>query len=217
MAIFAYIRVSTDEQTTENQKLKMSKQGFTVDEWFAENGVSGKVLAHQRPVFSEMMRKAQEGDTICAISLCRLGRNTEDILATVRVCKQRGLRLRVMDLDGVDLTSTSGKILVTLMALIAEVERDNISTRTTAGLARTKAAGTVLGRPLTIPDSVLKEMCKERKEGVSLDVLAGRYGFNRSTIDQTVKKWKDNLTEYKQRWQKQQEQASLKQASMSGS
>lgn len=214
MTIFAYIRVSTDKQTTENQRKAITDFCGNVDEWFSEDGVSGKIAALDRPMFKALMSKAVTGDTVCTVTLDRLGRNALDILNTVESFKARGIKLRCMALDGIDLTSTTGKILTMLLALLAEMERDACVARTKAGLARTKAAGTVLGRPLRIPAETLEELCKEREKGTSLDTLSNRYGYDRSTINQTVRKWRGDLLSYKQRWEKQVEQATVKALSL---
>lgn len=203
MSIYAYIRVSTDDQTTDNQKLQIEKQGFAVDEWYSDNGVSGKIPAMQRPNFVTMMGNVKEGDTICVVTLDRLGRNTEDILSTIRMCSEKGVKLRVMALDGTDLTSKSGKILVVLMSLIAELERDDIVTRTKAGLERTKKEGTLLGRPLSIPPEVFEELVIGRSIGVTLDSLSAKYSIDRNTIRQAVLKWGKDLPAYRARWNKQ--------------
>lgn len=211
MTTFAYLRTSTDRnQTTDNQRKTITDFGITVDEWFADDGMSGGVNALDRPVFKAMMDKAQAGDTLCTVAIDRLGRSAVDILNTIETFRVRGIRLRCMALDGIDLTSTTGKILTMLLALLAEVEKDNCRIRTLAGLARTKAQGTVLGRPLRIPAPTLEVICKEREKGVGLDTLSNRYGYDRSTISQVVKKWKNDLPAYNARWSKQLSQASVK-------
>lgn len=204
MTVRAYLRVSTDKgQTTENQKLQITKHGFTVDEWYSETGVSGKSLALDRPVFSEMVEKSVAGDVCCVLTLDRLGRNTEDILATIRRFKEKDVALRVMALDGTDLTSKSGKILIVLMSLIADLEASDISERTKAGLARTKAQGTLLGRRMKVSYDVLVDCIEKRKEGVAWHVLAAEYSVDKNTLLQTVKKWEGKLEEYQARWEQQ--------------
>lgn len=210
MSVLAYIRVSTDLQSTENQKLQITKAGFGVDEWYSENGVSGKVNALQRPVFAAMMEASAPGDTICVLTLDRLGRNTEDILATIRRCQEKGVALRVMALDGTDLTSKSGKILIVLMSLIAELERDDISERTKAGLVRVKAQGTLLGRRMKVSYDTLIKCIAKRKQGVSLGKLSAEYSVDKNTLLQTINKWGGNLDGYKARWDKQLAQAGAK-------
>ena len=203
MVVRAYVRCSTDMQTTENQKLQITKHGFVPDEWYSENGVSGKVNALDRPVFSNMVEKSIAGDIVCVQTLDRIGRNTEDILATIRRFKEKGVALRVMALDGTDLTSKSGKILVVLMSLIAELEAEDISTRTKAGLVRTKAQGTLLGRRMKVSYDVLVNCIEKRKNGVAWHVLAAEHSVDKNTLLQTVKKWEGKLEEYQARWEQQ--------------
>lgn len=210
MVVRAYVRCSTDLQSTENQKLEITKHGFTVDEWYSENGVSGKTMALDRPVFKEMVEKCVAGDLCCVLTLDRLGRNTEDILATIRRFKEKGVALRVMALDGTDLTSKSGKILVVLMSLISELEAEDISTRTKSGMARVKAEGTLLGRRMKVSYDILVDCVKRRGEGAVWDVLAAEYSVDKNTLLQTVKKYGDRLEEYKARWERQCRQAAEK-------
>ena len=211
MTVRAYLRVSTDKgQTTENQKLQITKHGFTVDEWYSETGASGKSLALDRPVFAEMVEKSVAGDVCCVLTLDRLGRNTEDILATIRRFKEKDVALRVMALDGTDLTSKSGKILIVLMSLIADLEASDISERTRAGLARTKAQGTLLGRRMKVSYDVLVDCIDKRKEGVAWHVLAAEYSVDKNTLLQTVKKWEGKLEEYQARWEQQEKQIKIK-------
>ncbi|MEO6351897.1 MAG: recombinase family protein [Burkholderiaceae bacterium] len=72
MAIFAYGRVSTKDQTTQNQRLEIERAGYAVDFWFADEGVSGKVSAGQRAQFSKMLQQIRDGETLVASKLDRL-------------------------------------------------------------------------------------------------------------------------------------------------
>lgn len=196
--IFAYIRVSTTshDQTTDNQKKLITDAGFAVDEWISENGVSGSVNALQRPEFARMMRKAKAGDTVICTMVDRLGRTASDVLHTVDEFKRLGIRLRVMQFDAVDVTSPTGKMIVTVMAACAELEKNLLVERTVAGLARTKEQGTILGPPLTMKPEDLKAICAERAKGKSFDQLATMFPYPRQTIYRNVKKWENNLQQY---------------------
>lgn len=207
MKVFAYIRVSTvaHNQTTDNQRKLIEDARYSVDEFFAEDGVSGTMKALERPVFKEMMSKACAGDTVIVTAVDRLGRNAMDVLSVVEEFKRLGIRLRVMQFDGVDLTSSTGKMLVTMMAAMAEMERSLLVERTKAGLERTKAQGTKLGPPLTIAPNVLKELC-EKRDGTTLRMLAKEYDIPVQSIDRNVKRWGGKLDEYQQEWDVRQEQ-----------
>lgn len=207
MTTYAYLRVSTEKgQTTENQRKQIADASFAVDEFISEDGVSGSVAALHRPAFAYMMSRAKEGDTCICTMLDRLGRNTIDILQTVQEFKKRGIKLRVMQLDGVDLTSSTGKMIVSVLATLAEMERDNIVSRTKAGLERTKGQGTKLGAPLTIKPDVLRDLCEKKSQGVTLDCLVNEYCIPRNTIARNVRKWADKLEEYRAEFEAKESQ-----------
>lgn len=210
MTNYAYLRVSTKGQTTDNQKLKIEKD-FRIDEWITEHAVSGSIQALERPEFSKLVNTVNSGDTVVAVSLDRLGRDTEDVLHTIRKFHEKGVHLRLMDLDGTDLTSETGKILVTLLSMVAEMERNKCIARTAAGVARAKEEGKVFGRYFKISPKHLAEMIVKRSEGVTLDKLSAEYKQDRNTITQAVAKWKDNMDEYTATWEKQQAQKKEKQ------
>ena len=213
MTIFAYIRVSTSAgQTTDNQRKQIADAGFAVDEYISEDGGSGTIVGLERPAFAYMMARAKEGDTCICTMMDRLGRNTIDVLQTVQEFKKRKIKLRVMQLDGMELTGSAGKLVVSVFATLAEIERDNIVERTKAGLARTKEQGTILGPPLTIAPDTLIAMCAKKAEGVSYDKLTLEFNLPRNTIARNVKKWADNLEEYCKQFETRSVQYQKKQA-----
>lgn len=203
---FAYLRVSSKGQTTDNQRIRLENSRFAIDEWVVDHGVSGSIRALDRPEFSALIEKAVAGDCVVAVSLDRIGRDTEDVLHTVRRFHEKGVSLVLMDLDNVDLTSQTGKILVTLLSLVADLERSKCVERTEAGRVRAREEGKVFGRYLKITPDVFKQLCEKREQGVTLDCLAKQYKLDRSTIAQTVAKWKDRLLEYLETYNKQQSQ-----------
>src|SRR5215216_3138498 len=111
MATFGYGRVSTQEQTAENQRLEIERAGYTIDYWFADEGVSGAVLAGQRSRFKEMLTKIRSGESIVVTKIDRLGRDAVDIQQTVKHLKSLGVRVFVTQLGATDLTNSAGKML----------------------------------------------------------------------------------------------------------
>ncbi len=186
--------------------MKITNAGFTVTEWFEEQAVSGSIRALDRPVFSKLVSEIEAGSTVISVSLDRLGRDTEDVLHTIRKFHEKGVKLRLMDLDGVDLTSQTGKMLVTLLSLVAEMERDKCISRSAAGVAKARDENKVFGRYLKIEPTTLAALIAKRQDGCTLDQLAAEYKLDRCTISQTVNKWKDNWSEYVVVFQKQREQ-----------
>lgn len=189
MTVVAYMRVSTDGrgQTTENQKLAIENSGFTVNKWYSEDGVSGSVKALDRAVFSNMIGQLSEGDVCIVTMVDRLGRTASDILHTVEEFKRLGIKLRVLQFDGMDITSSMGKMVLTCMAAMAELERNILIERTCAGLERTKAAGTIFGTKKAVPPDVQEKMYNERARGMSLQNIATYWDSNKMTVMRATK------------------------------
>lgn len=212
--IYGYIRVSTEGkgQTTDNQKKLITDAGFACTEFFSEDGVSGSIKALERPAFSNMLSKLTDGDTVIITMVDRLGRSASDILNVVELFKSKNIKLRVMQFDGIDITSPTGKMILTCMAAMAELERNILIERTVAGLERTKAQGTKLGAPLTIKPEELKQMVSMKQDGASLDKLSASFGYPRNTIARNLTKWAANIDQYAQEWNSREQQYSLKAA-----
>jgi DNA invertase Pin-like site-specific DNA recombinase len=87
MAVFGYGRVSTNEQTADNQRIEIEKAGYTIDYWFADEGVSGAVLAAQRAQFRDMLTRIRNGESLVVTKIDRLGRDAVDIQQTVKQLK----------------------------------------------------------------------------------------------------------------------------------
>jgi DNA invertase Pin-like site-specific DNA recombinase len=182
MAIFGYGRVSTNQQTTDNQKLELESAGFKIDYWYADNGVSGKVCAIQRPEFSRLISQIRDGETLVVSKLDRLGRDAVDVLQTVRDLANRNIQVIVLQLGKTDLSSPTGKLLLTMLTAVAAMERDLLIERTQAGLARAKAEGKTLGRkPKTTEDQRI-DIRNQLNSGVSVSQLARDFGISRAAV-----------------------------------
>lgn len=182
MAIFGYGRVSTGQQTTENQRLELERAGFAVDYWFSDHGISGKTCASERPEFARLLDKIRDGETLVVAKLDRLGRDAVDVLQTIRSLERRSIKVMVMQLGQTDLTSPAGKLLLTMLASVAEMERDLLIERTQAGLARARAEGKKLGRPSKTTLEQRREILEGLGRGESVSALARAYAVSRATI-----------------------------------
>jgi DNA invertase Pin-like site-specific DNA recombinase len=156
MAIFGYGRVSTKDQTAENQRLEIEAADYRVEFWCGEEGVSGKVPAMQRPAFSKMLGQIRDGETLVVTKLDRLGRDAQDVGATIKMLAKRHIQVIVLQLGKLDLTSAAGKLMLTMLAAVAEMERDLLVERTQSGLARAKVEGKTLGRPTSTTSALAK-------------------------------------------------------------
>lgn len=186
MAVFGYGRVSTAEQTADNQRLEIEQAGYAVEYWFADT-VSGKAHAAQRKQFGDMLTKLRKKDTVVVSKLDRLGRDAPDVLATVKRLAELGVEVVVLQLGKLDLASSAGKLMLAMLAAVAEMERDLIVERTQAGLARAKADGKILGRPSKTTPEQRKAMIVEYANKQSVSALAKLYGVSRSTVLAVVK------------------------------
>uniref|UniRef100_Q479V0 Resolvase, N-terminal n=1 Tax=Dechloromonas aromatica (strain RCB) TaxID=159087 RepID=Q479V0_DECAR len=184
MATFGYGRVSTGTQTTDNQRLELEQAGYQIepDFWFADDGISGKVAASQRPAFKALLGQIRKGETLVVSKLDRLGRDAIDVLQTVRQLGERGIRVVVLQLGNTDLTAPAGKLLLSMLAAVAEMERDLLVERTQAGLARARVEGKTLGRPSKTTQDERTEIRRRMGAGESVSALARSYRVSRATI-----------------------------------
>jgi putative DNA-invertase from lambdoid prophage Rac len=181
--VFAYARVSTDGQTTENQRLEIAAAGFDVrPARFIAETISGSTPAAERPGFQSLLQKLEEGDTLVVSRLDRLGRNTTDVYATVEHLADMGVKTHVLALGGTDLTSAAGKLTLTVLAAVAQFEKDLLIERTNAGLARAKAEGRRLGRPNALSDEQRANVVSRLAAGESERAVAKALGVGRATI-----------------------------------
>ncbi|MCA8274360.1 recombinase family protein [Burkholderia sp. AU30280] len=180
---FLYARVSTAEQTTDNQLLEASSAGFAIQpRHTVTETISGSVPTSERPGFSKLLERLDDGDTLVVTKLDRLGRNTTDVLATVERLAEMGVHVHCLALKGVDLTSASGKLHMTVLAAVSQFERDLLIERTHAGLARAKAEGKKLGRRDALTTEQKTEILQKLSTGATARGLAKEYAVSHPTI-----------------------------------
>jgi len=186
---FAYCRVSTADQTTDNQVREIAAAGFAVEpKRVIEETVSGSVAAMERAGFARLVDRLEAEDVLIVTKLDRLGRNAMDVRATVERLTADGVRVHCLALGGVDLTSAAGKMTMGVLSVVAEFERDLLIERTQAGLTRAKAEGKALGRPSALSRDQQDTVRTQRAAGVSLGVLAKEYGVSRAAIQRVEKR-----------------------------
>lgn len=186
---FAYCRVSTSDQTVDNQIHEILSAGFNIEprRLIAET-VSGSVPAMERKGFKRLIERLDWDDVLIVTKLDRLGRNAMDVRATVEKLAFEKVRVHCLALGGVDLTSAAGKMTMAVIGAMAEFERDLLIERTQAGLKRAKAEGKKLGRPAALSEEQQSQIRAKRAQGASLGVLAQQYGVSRSAIQRTEKR-----------------------------
>lgn len=154
MTVLAYVRVSTDDQSTDAQRHSIAAL-HNVQHWFADEATSGGTKALDRPGFTELFKFARKGDTLVVSAIDRLGRDTIDVLVTVEALKAKGITVLSMR-EGFDLSSPIGKAMLAMLAAVAELERSNIKASQLAGIARARATGQKLGAPKRIDDEAVR-------------------------------------------------------------
>src|SRR3954464_5358041 len=148
---FAYLRVSTAAQTTDNQLAEIEAAGFQVEpRRGVPETISGSAATGPRAGFARVGDRLEPGDVLVVTKLDRLGRNAMDVGSTVAKLADLGVRVHCLALGGVDLASSTGKLTMGVINAVAEFERDLLVERTQARLSRAKAEGKRLGRPASL-------------------------------------------------------------------
>lgn len=189
MATFAYLRVSTKDQTTEQQLGQIKGAGHKIekDRVYVEEGVSGKVPALQREQFAKLNERLDNGDVLIVTKLDRLGRDMLDVIATIRHLNERGVSIVILGLGTLDDTPQA-KLTLAMLAAISEYERDLISERTKAKLAQLKADGVKLGRPVKATDQELRQKAEALfAQNLSWRKVAAELGVALSTLQRMMK------------------------------
>ncbi len=146
-----YLRVSTSEQTTRNQRRQLEavakRHGWEVVAVFEDAGISGAKGRDQRPGFAAMMRAVarREFDMVAAWSVDRLGRSLTDLLEFLKDLHAKKVDL-FLHQQGLDTSTPSGRAMFQMMGVFAEFERAMIRERVLAGIARARSEGRALGR-----------------------------------------------------------------------
>ncbi|HHJ4449550.1 TPA: recombinase family protein [Raoultella ornithinolytica] len=179
---FAYSRVSTSEQTTENQIMAIRQAGYDIlDSRVISETVSGGVQAMQRKGFADMVtHKLEKGDRLVVLKLDRLGRDNIDVQQTIAMLVDKGIDVVSLDLPVRNLASAEGKLMLQMFSAFAEFEKSRIIERTKEGLARAKTEGKKLGRPVAV--DTVKRVQEAKAKGLSQSKAALELGLSLPTI-----------------------------------
>lgn len=181
--VFAYCRVSTLEQTTENQRREIEAAGFAVrPQRIIEEHISGSIAASERPGFIRLLDRMENGDVLIVTKLDRLGRNAMDIRKTIEQLAVSEIRVHCLALGGVDLTSPAGKMTMQVISAVAEFERDLLLERTHSGIARARASGKRFGRPSALTEAQKRAVVESLNAGSSVSAVAREFNTTRQTI-----------------------------------
>jgi DNA invertase Pin-like site-specific DNA recombinase len=185
-----YIRVSTDKQTTANQRRELEavakRSGWKVVKVFEDNGISGAKGRDKRPGLDAMLKavNAREIDMVAAWSVDRLGRSLPDLLGILQQLHDKKVDL-FLHQQGLDTSTSAGKAMFQMLGVFAEFERAIIRERVNAGLARAREKGVTLGRPRIDPD-IEKHIRQLRKKGYGVLKIGRELGVGTSVVQRVV-------------------------------
>lgn len=174
--IFGYARVSTEAQNLDRQLDALKKYG--VDVIYNEKMTGTK---RDRPELTKLLERISEGDTVVIESLSRLGRSTKDLIELTELFQKKGVHLVSLK-EAIDTSTSTGKLLFTLMSAIAQFERDVIADRTCEGLRSARARGRTGGRPKSNVESIKKAIKLYRTQQYSVKEIEELTGVKKSTL-----------------------------------
>ena len=178
-----YTRVSTAVQDAQLQLDALLSVGVQKRDVFADV-TSGSRTAVERPGMKRLLDYAEPGDTLVVWRVDRLGRSLIDVLNTVNLLQDRGVALRSLS-DGIDPATSTGRLMLNMLATLADYERELITERVNAGIATAKANGTRFGRPAVDPSIIagkLEIAKQERAKGRTAEEAAQLVGWSRATL-----------------------------------
>jgi len=182
-----YLRVSTDGQTTENQRGELmqvaERAGWQVVDVYEDAGISGAKGRADRPAFNRLHEDAirRRFDVVMAWSVDRLGRSLSDLLRFLEELRDVNVGL-YLHKQALDTTTPAGKAMFQMLGVFSEFERAMIQERVRSGLARAKAQGKRLGRPSVVDAKKLKIVRDGKKAGLSVRKIAAKAGLSTGTV-----------------------------------
>jgi len=174
MPMYGYARVSSLSQSTEVQVSRLKAVGCDV---VREEAASGRSRAG-RTELQTILEFIRAGDALVVVKLDRLGRSTRDVLNLVHELESKGAALRVLEPE-IDTSRPEGRIILTTLSMVAEMELTFIKERQRAGIEAAKVKGIYKGRKRSIDRDAV---CNLRKEGMGATEIARRLGIGRASV-----------------------------------
>jgi len=185
-----YLRVSTDSQTTENQRRELetvaTRSGWTLVGFYEDAGISGAKGRDKRPGFDQLMKDAtaRKVDMIAAWSVDRLGRSLQDLIGFLNELQSLRCDLYLHQ-QALDTSTPSGRAMFGMLSVFAEFERSIIRERVNAGLARARSKGVTLGRKPVKP-SVEARIRELRATGMGILKIGRTVGVGTSVVQRVI-------------------------------
>ena len=193
--IALYLRVSTDTQTVDNQRIELEawavRRGYIVAKVYQDEGISGAKGRDKRPGLDAMLKDAnrRQFDQVAVWAVDRLGRSMSDLVRTLDDLKAAGIDLYLHG-QGLDTSTPTGKALFGMLGVFAEFERSMIVARVKAGLERAKVTGTRTGNPFGRPVLSTRKIETARTalaNGASVRAAAKLAGISKSAAGKLAK------------------------------
>ena len=172
-----YSRVSTNEQTVENQ-LKVlrevaEKRGLEVVREISDEGISGAKGRNERPGFDELIKGSvkNEWDIILVWDVSRLGRSLKHLVSFLEDIQSARCDMYIHQ-SGIDTSTPSGKMMFGMLSVFSEFERSMIRERVIAGQQRAKSEGKHIGRPTNVNDGIINAVYQLRQNNVPISRIA---------------------------------------------
>jgi len=187
MRVALYSRVSTAQQTTENQRLDLERvaaaRGWNIVQTFTDEGISGSKGRDERPGLDALLKAAsrRQFDLIAVWAIDRLGRSLQHLVTTVNDLQAVGVALYIHQ-QQLDTTTPSGKLCFSMFGAFAEFERNLIRERVKVGIERAKKNGVKLGRPTNLNDSVKAAIVALRAKDHSIRHIAAQLRVGTGTV-----------------------------------
>ena len=186
VALYCRVSTSTKDQTTENQLRELTaycdRMGYEVVKVY-EDEVSGAKTREKRPAYNEMCQDAflKKFDTIIGWDVSRFGRSMKEFVSFLSEMDERGIGVVAVK-NGLETESSSGRMMMKLIGVLEEWNREMLIERTNAGLARTVANGTKLGRKSVLTPSIKRRVTELKEGGLSIRKISDEIGINRGAI-----------------------------------
>lgn len=177
MAIYGYVRVSTDGQTLDAQREALQRAGAS--RLFAEKESGGKT---DRAALAKAVAILEADDVLLVTKLDRLARSTRDLLNTLAAITERGAGFKSLGDPWADTTTPHGKLMITVLGGLAEFERHLILARTDEGRKRAQAKGVKFGRKPKLTKHQRDEALARKQAGETLVDIARSYNVSHMTI-----------------------------------
>lgn len=185
MAYVGYARVSTNQQDLNIQVERLVAEGVKLsNDFLFTDKASGS--NDDRQGLKLLLSKVRDGDTVLVTKLDRLGRNTVDMISIIEDLKSRNVNIRFLD-DGISTEGSMGRMVVTILAAVAQAERERILERTREGRRAAISNGVKMGRKPSITDSIKQRIKEMVDRGLPKTEIAKKCGVSRQTVYDVLK------------------------------